>query len=73
MEADTTLVRTDSAVELHAVTEVYMDLTVVVNPWHTERDDTLWLHDALDNLSFLELRMLVVNVLDGNKYFLNCL
>ena len=73
MESETTLVRADSAVELNAVAEVYMNLTVVVHPWHTERDDTLWLHDALDDLSLFEFRVLIVNVLNGDQNFRYCL
>ena len=73
MEAETSLVRADSAVILYAVAEVYMDFTVVINPRYTESDDTLWLYETLDNLSALKLRMLIIYVFHGFEYLTNCL
>ena len=66
METETTLIRTDSAVELYAITKVHMNFAIVVNPWHTECNDTLRLHDTLDDFCFFKLRMLIVNVLNGD-------
>ncbi len=65
MEADTTFVRTDGVVELHTIAEVGVHLAVVVNPVHTESENTVRLNHAFDNLVFLELRMLVVDI--GNR------
>ena len=64
METETAFVRTDSAVELYTITEVGLNLTLVVNPSYTESEDTIGLYDALDNLCFLEFGMLVVNFLN---------
>ena len=64
MEAQSALVRADGAVELHAIANVHLHLALVVNPRHAERGDALWLHDALDNLGFFKLGMLVVDVLN---------
>ena len=63
VETQSALIGTDGAVELHAVTRVDLYVAVVVNPRHPEYDDALGLHQALNNLSFLKLRMLVVDIL----------
>jgi len=42
MEAETTLVWTESGVELHTVTTVDLELTLVVLPNNAELNDTLW-------------------------------
>ena len=73
METQSALVGTDSRVELYAIAEVHLNLTLVVDPGHTERDDALRLYDALHNLRLLKLRMLVVDVLDGFEHFSNSL
>ena len=64
METKTAFVRANGAVELHAITNVHLHFTLVVNPRHTESSDALRLYDALHNLSLLKFGMLVVNVLD---------
>ena len=73
METQTALIRTDGAVELHAVTDVHLHLTLVVHPGHTECRDALGLNDALDDLCLLKFGMLVVHVLDGLQHFSHCL
>ena len=64
MEAQTTLVRANGAVELYTITKVGLNLTLIVNPSYTESEDALGLNHALNDLSFLKLRMLVINLLD---------
>ncbi len=64
METQAAFVRANGTVELYAVADVYMYLTVVVCPRNTESDDALRLYKALDKLSLFELWVLVVNVLD---------
>ncbi len=61
METDTTLVGTYGVVELYAIADIVLNLTLVVNPGHTESEDTVGFNHSFDNLRFLELRMLVVN------------
>ena len=73
METQTALIRADSAIELHAVTDIHLYLTLVINPGHTERGDTLGFHDALYYFCLFKFRMLVVHVLDGLQYFTNSL
>ena len=69
METQTTFVRTNGAVELHAIAQVDLYLALVVDPRYAEGDDTFGLYDAFHNLCFFKLRMLVVHVLDGIKHF----
>ena len=69
METQSTLVGADGTVELYAVAQVHLNLTFVVDPGHAERDDTLRFYNTLHNLSFLKLRMLIVDVLDTFQYF----
>ena len=50
MEAQTAFVRTDRAVELHTVTVVDLDFTLVVDPGNLEGDDAFRNGDAFQNL-----------------------
>ena len=61
MEAKTALVRTNGRVELYAVANVHLYVAIVVNPWHTESDDTLWLYQALNNTCLFKFRVLVIH------------
>ncbi len=64
METETSLVRSDRAVELYTVTEVSLNFAFVIDPGYTESKDTVRLYETLDDLCFFEFRMLVVNILD---------
>ena len=69
MEAQSAFVRANGAVELYAIADVHLHFAVVIDPRHTESRDALWLDKTLDELSLLELGMLVVHVFDGFKHF----
>lgn len=69
VETQTAFVGTDRAVELNAVAQVGLNFAFVVHPRYAEGEDTIRLYEALNDLGFLELRMLVVNFLDGLEYF----
>ena len=73
VETNTALVGADGIVELNAVTQVGLYLTLVVYPRHTEGEDAIWFHQPFDNLCFFELGMLVVDSLDRQKDFFHCL
>ena len=73
MESDTSLVGTDSVVELHAVADVVLHLTLVVDPSHTECEDAVGLYHTLDDAGLLEFRMLVVDFFYAHQHFLHCL
>ena len=70
METDTTLVRSDSRVELHTITGICLYLTIVIYPCNLECKDTLRLDDTLDDLCILEFRMLIVNLFNRLQYFM---
>ena len=64
MEAQTSLIRADCAVELYAITDVYLYISLIVDPRNTEHVDTLGLYDALNDLCLLELGMLIIDIFD---------
>ena len=53
MEAETSLVGADGRVELNPVTEVGLNLSLVVNPGNPECEDTVRLYDSLDSLAMI--------------------
>ena len=53
METQAAFVRADGAVELYAVADIYVYLTIVVCPRHAEGDDALRLYESFDELCFL--------------------
>ena len=73
MESESALIWTDSAVELHPVSCVGLDLSVVIHPCHLESEDSVRFHKPLHNLCILEFRMPVVSLLDGFQHFAHCL
>ena len=73
MESQSALIGADGTVELDAVAQVHLYLALVVNPGYAERDDALRFHDALDNFRLLELRMLVIDILNRLQHFTYCL
>ena len=64
MEADASLVWSDSRVELHTITCICLNLTIVIYPGNLERKDTLRLDNTLDDFCILEFRVLVINFFD---------
>ena len=71
MEAQTALVGADRGVELHTVAAVDLDLAVVVHPGNAEDDDALGLNEALHEAGFFPLGVLVDDVLEALKDFVN--
>ena len=69
VEAETALIWTDGIVELDPVAGIGLNLTVVVNPGDAECEDSVRLHEPLNNLGVFKLRMLVVNILNRLKHF----
>ena len=64
METNTALIGTDSTVELYTITDVGLNITFIVNPGHTESEDTVRLNYSFNDLCLLEFRMLIVNLFD---------
>jgi hypothetical protein len=73
VEADTTLVRANGIVVLDTVAHVGLDVTIVVHPSDTELINTIRNAEALDEVDLVELRMLVVLLLDGAEDLFYCL
>src|SRR5574344_1544587 len=69
METETSLVWSDSVVELYSISCVCLNITVVIYPRNAECQHSVWLHETLDDSSFLKFRMLIVNILDTLKHF----
>ena len=73
METQTAFVGANSVVELNTITQIGLDFTLVIYPCHTESKDTVGFYQAFYNLGFLELRMLVIYILNRDKDFSNSL
>ena len=73
METKTALVWSDCRVELHAVTSVCLDLTIVIDPGNLECKDALRFNDALHNLCILKFRMLVIYIFNRLQNFMHSL
>ena len=69
MEAQSALVRTDGAVELHAIADVHLHFALVVDPGHAEGGDAFGLYEPLHDFCFFEFRVLVVHINDGFQHF----
>ena len=70
METNTALIRTNSIVELYAITEVGLHFTLIIHPRDAESKNTVGFNQSFYDLCFLELRMLIVDIFDRKKYFL---
>ena len=46
MKAQPTLVWANSAIEFNAVAFIYVNITLIVSPWHPEHNGTFWFHDT---------------------------
>ena len=70
METDTALVRTDSRVELYAVTLVNLNVTVIIYPRNTEGDGSFGLYHSINYACSNKVGALVDNGLDRLENFL---
>ena len=61
METKSALVRSDSTVELYSVTLIYLNLSIVIYPRYTERNNTLWLSETLQYTSLAVLILVCIN------------
>ena len=52
MQTDSSFVRSDCTVKLYTISGVYMSLSFIVYPRHTEFDLTLWLYHSLQKSDF---------------------
>ena len=74
METKTSLVRSDCTVELYTVSFVDLYVPVVIDPRNTERDDSFWLYQTLqDGKAAVFLLVTVDNNLKGIQNFFYCL
>ena len=71
MEAQAALVGADRGVELHTVATVDLNLAVVIDPGNAEDDDALGLDEALHEAGFFPLGVLVDDMLEALKDFIN--
>ena len=73
VETETAFVSAEGGVVLDAVTEVHLDLAFVVNPSHTEREDTIRFNETFNDLRSFKFGVLVVHFFDGFEHFAYCL
>ena len=69
METKTSLVWSDSIVELYSVSCIGLNNSVVIYPCNTECQHSVRFYETLDNLGILKFRMLVINILNALKHF----
>src|SRR5690606_9332820 len=73
VETQAALVRADSAVHLHAVAAVDVNLAVIVHPRHAEHDDPLRLDQALDDARLEVLGVFFQERPQSGQYLFGCL
>ena len=73
VETDTALVGADSAVELHTITQISLNLALVIDPRYAECDDAVGLNHALHDFGALKFGVVVIYLLDRLQYFAYCL
>src|SRR5699024_4750794 len=73
METKSALVRSDGAVKLYAITTVYLNFTVIVNPWDTEHNNAFWFDDTFQKRCVLVFWFIVYNQFQGIHNFCNSL
>ena len=69
METDAALIWADGVVELHAIADVDVDITVVVHPRHAEGEDAVGLYEAFHETNAFKFWMLVIDGFDGLQNF----
>ncbi|OPZ54711.1 MAG: hypothetical protein BWY89_01544 [Bacteroidetes bacterium ADurb.BinA012] len=73
METNTTLVWPNGSVILYPVTNVDVDITLIIHPGHLEGENTVRLNQPLKNTCLCKSRVLIVHILDRFKDLLDCL
>ncbi len=73
METKAALVRSDCTVELYTDTSVDLYLAVVIDPWNTEHDYTVWLSHSLENGILFIFRIVINHEAKGINNFCYCL
>ena len=71
MEPQTAFVGTDCGVELDTESTVDLNLALIVHPGNPELNETLRLHNAIDDAGFDQLRFLFHDGLEGFENFLD--
>ena len=71
VETKSTFVRSNSTVELYAVTQVSLNFTLIVYPCHAESKDTIRFYHTFNDFCILEFRVLVVNLFDWFQHFVH--
>ena len=64
MEPQSTFIRANGTIELHAVANVYMHLAFIVGPWHAERDNTFRLNQSFNEFCFFKFGVLIIYILN---------
>ena len=74
MESQTSLVRSDCAVELYTVAFIYLNLTIIIYPRNLEGNNTLRLNETLEQADCtIFLLVCIDDKLQRIQYFLYCL
>ena len=71
METYTSLVRANGIIMLYTVSHIGLHPSTVVHPSHAKREDTVWNAQTLNQIRFLKLRVLIIDIFDGFQDLLN--
>ena len=73
METNATLIRTYGVIMLHTIAHIGLHIALVVNPRHTERNDTIGYAKTLYKVCTVELGVTVVLFFNCTEYLAHCL
>ena len=59
METETALVWSDGGIKLYSIAEIYVVYTLIIGPWYSECNNSLWLDKSLQK-SILTIYILVL-------------
>ncbi len=69
MKTNSTFVWAKCSIELHAISDIDVNFTLIVNPRHSECENPVGFDNPFDDCGFFKFGMLVIHILDGSKYF----
>ena len=73
MKPKTSLVRSESIVELDTVSSIHVYVALIIHPGHFEGQNPVRFNETFNDACLFKLRIQVIHLIDGVKYFTYCL